>query len=125
MEDIYNVCEIKNYPFFGTCDLNNVHAFPELDKLNSSFKTSPIFGATIKCFLFDELEVFISLYITSEEGYLNLIKIISNYQNGISLYDLNKHKEGLIIIIPTISNSELLSAIKNSSLDKYSNEISL
>ena len=125
VEDIYNVCEIKNYPFFGTCDLNNVHAFPELDKLNSSFKTSPIFGATIKCFLFDELEVFISLYITSEEGYLNLIKIISNYQNGISLYDLNKHKEGLIIIIPTTSNSELLSAIKNSSLDKYSNEISL
>ena len=53
VEDIYNVCDYKKYPYFGTCDVNNVHVYPELDKYNNSFKTSPIFGATFKCFLFN------------------------------------------------------------------------
>lgn len=107
IEDIFSICDKNNYSYFGICDLVNMHAYSDIEKYKTKFKSKPLYGSTIIYLLNDQFPVLLSLYIINEQGYQNLIHIISSYPNGINLNDLKNYCNGLVCIMPTLSNKTI------------------
>lgn len=126
VDDIFKICDKSSIKYFGICDLLNMHAYSDITNLQNKYKSQPIYGSTIKYLVNDEYPFLISLYIINEEGYLNLVKIISLYPEGITLNELKNFTKGLIAIIPTISNEEIYFLLKDQdflTLEKELNEL--
>lgn len=119
VEDIYRLCDQRNYPYFGICDLNSMYAYGDAEKYRSSFRSVPLYGATFIYLWEDEHPVEISCFIATETGYRNLIRILSLYPHGITEKDLSEYKSGLISILPTISNSDFETFIQKNEPDFY------
>lgn len=123
IEDIFSICDKNNYSYFGICDLVNMHAYSDIEKYKNKFKSKPLYGSTIIYLLNNQFPVLLSLYIINEQGYKNLIHIISSYPNGINLNDLKNYSEGLVCILPTLSNKTIKDFLIEHDLDNLLLEI--
>ena len=123
VEDVFSICDKLNYSYFGICDLNNMHAYSEIESLKHKYHAKPLYGASITYFVNEQFPLTLSLYIKNEIGYKNLIKIISSYPHGISLKELSNYKEGLICIVPTLSNKEIRTLLIDHDLKTLQTEI--
>lgn len=123
VEDIFKTCDKLSFPFFGICDINNMFSYGDIEKYKHSFKCQPIYGATIKYLVNEQSPLDISLYITNEEGYQNLIKIISLFSEGITLNELKSLTKGLIAITPTLSNQQIKNLLIDHDLTTLENEL--
>ena len=63
------------------------------------------------------------LYIINEQGYKNLINIISSYPNGINFENLSNYSDGLVCILPTLSNKPIKDFLIEHDLDNLLLEI--
>lgn len=125
IEDIFSICDKMKYPYFGINDLVNMHAYSNIESTKKKFKAKPLFGSTIIFLVNDEFPLQISLYITNETGYQNLIKIISLYPEGITFNELKNYSEGLLAIVPTLSNKEIRTLLIDHDLKTLNSELSL
>ena len=123
VEDVFSICDKLNYSYFGICDLNNMHAYSEIESLKHKYHAKPLYGASITYLVNEQFPLTLCLYIKNEIGYKNLIKIISSYPHGISLKELSNHKEGLICIVPTLSNKEIRTLLIDHDLKTLQTEI--
>lgn len=90
---------INNNSYFGAglTDLGVLHGFPEFASMMEENKKPYILGMDV---VINEYNV--SIFITSEQGYINLIKINELYQKDeLSLENITSLNEGLIGVIET------------------------
>ena len=123
VEDIFKICDKLEIPYFGICDLLNMHALNDIEEKKSSYKVNPLYGSTIIYLVNDEFPLYLSLYASNEKSYQNLVNIISYYPKGIKENELIHLKEDLVCIVPTISNSEILALLKDHDLENLKKEI--
>ena len=79
-------------------------SYSDIVNLSSNNKVSPIYGSSFLVTLERGLALKVSAYITNDKGYSNLCQIISLFKEGINLQELNKYKEGLVIVIHATSD---------------------
>ncbi len=110
-----------NYKYLGIADLEVMYAIPEFNSLANEYGIKPIFGMDIEC-----EKYYFSLYIKNEQGYSNLCAITSLIHKlkidnkKISLIELQKYLNGLIVVLPTKQNE-----IFNEVNKKLNNELLL
>lgn len=125
VEDIFKMVDKHRFQYFGICDLNAMHSYCELDENKAKYKSKPIFGATFYFLLNNEHPILLTCYIKNIKGYLNLVKIISLYPKGITLKEIVSLGEGLICIISTSANEQLVFLAKNNRLSEISKELQI
>ena len=113
------------YSYFGVNDVNSMFCYSDIVKLSQNYKSAPIYGSSFFVILENNLSLKVSAYIVNDTGYSNLCQIISNYSDGITLDNLTKHKDGLIIVIHTISNLHILQLIDEEKLETISRSLDL
>ena len=109
VEDIVNIAANNSLPFACIAEKNNMYSFPHLNALCVKNNLNPIFGVGIDI-LINEKPLLVYLYIQNEEGYLSLCKLLSVEKN---LENLHKYSKGLILVIPTLSNPNLINVLNN------------
>lgn len=123
VKDIFNVCNKFNYNYFGIADLNVMHSYSEIESSTNSSNIHPIYGASFYYLLNNEHRLLLSCYIINQTGYLNLIKIISNYPQGITLSNLKSIGKGLVCVLSTSKSEEFLRLLQNNKLSSISKEL--
>ena len=125
IDDIFEMSNAYGYSYFGVNDVNSMFCYSDIVKLSQNYKSAPIYGSSFFVILENNLSLKVSAYIVNDTGYSNLCQIISNYSDGITLDNLTKHKDGLIIVIHTISNLHILQLIDEEKLETISRSLDL
>lgn len=112
IEDLIRICKKQGNEYISIADIENMYAFPHFNELCIKNNLKPIFGCGININVQD-LNLLIYLYIKDEVGYSSLCKIISSKEKTINL--LKENNQGLILIIPTLSNPLLMDIIHDES----------
>ena len=123
---ISELCQTFQMPAVGISDTNNMFGALEFSEKVSSVGVQPIIGCNLKIktptnYLHEnvdneDIHFFINIFAKNEEGYKNLLKIIS------SAY--MKHKENAYVDIKTLFNNKeglIILSGGNNSILKYSN----
>ena len=103
VEDIVSICKKKNFSCVGICDIHNMYAYPSLSLECKKNNITPLFGMSLNI-KSREGDFYISLFIKNEIGYKNLCKLIASKEE-ITTKNLSSYSEGLILILPCVSNS--------------------
>ena len=123
VDEIFKIAYEYGYPYFATNDLNNMFSYSDIVNLSSNYKVSPIYGSSFLVTLERGLALKVSAYITNDKGYSNLCQIISLFKEGINLQELNKYKEGLVIVIHATSDLNIRQMIDEEKLESISREL--
>ena len=113
LEDLVRISKQNELDFCCCSEIENMYSFPHVNELALKNNLKPVFGTGLNISINDKT-LLVYLYIQNEEGYLNLCKIISSDH---TIKSLNEHSEGLIMVIPTISNEELSNVLERSQED--------
>lgn len=103
VEDIIANSIKKNLPYVAISDYNNASIFPSLSSQAIKNHLQPIFGVTLTLSM-DTGPFSFCVYVKNEEGYKSLCSLIY-HKDELNLEILNQYKQGLILVIPTISNT--------------------
>lgn len=99
LEDLVKHAKNGGYDFVALTD-TNMHGYYQLSKLSKKYNIKPVYGLKVMTYI-NLYETGFLIYIKSEIGYKNLLKIsniMGTEDNHIKLEDLIKHQEGLIFI---------------------------
>ena len=115
VEDIIANSLIKNLKFVAISDYSNASIFPSFTSLASKNHLTPIYGTTL-ILETDKGSFYFGVYVKNEEGYKSLCSLIY-HKDELSLEILNHHKKGLILVIPTISNTVVRDLLLNQEIE--------
>ena len=113
VEDIVRISKQNKLDFCCCSEYENMYSFPHLNELALSNNLKPIFGMGLNLKI-NEKELLVFLYVQNEVGYRNLCALLNLEKN---LKNLNEHAEGLILVVPTISNEHLSDVLLTSEED--------
>ena len=103
IEDIISICKKNNFSHVGICDIHNMYAYPSLFQESKKYNVTPLFGTSLNIKSKDG-DFYISVFIKNEVGYRNLCKLMSSKEE-INTKNISSYSEGLILVLPCISNS--------------------
>ena len=103
IEDIISICKKNNFSHVGICDVENMYAYPSLFQEAKKSNITPLFGTSLNIKSKDG-DFYISVFIKNETGYRSLCKLMSSKEE-ITTKNISLFSEGLILILPCISNS--------------------
>lgn len=116
IDDIISLCKKNSFSYIGISDIENAYAFPSFSKACIENNIKPIFGTSLYLQINNKKFLF-CVYVKSEEGYRNLCYLISN-SSSITEEILNKHKKGLILVIPCKTNVLVYNSFKGNYIDE-------
>ena len=98
IDDIFKIAIKLGYRSFGVNDLLVMHSYGNIASLDKKYHLNPAYGVKLNV-SYNEYTFPLSCYIHNEEGYRNLIALISLRKETIDNDELRDYKNGLIAVI--------------------------
>lgn len=109
VEDIITHSISNRIPFACCAEKENMYSFPILYSQCTKNNLKPIFGVGLEVKI-NDASLLIYVYIKNENGYRSLCKLINDER---TIESISKHSDGLILIIPTLSNTLMIENIED------------
>jgi DNA polymerase III subunit alpha len=112
LEDLFSIASINKYKALGISDFNNVYAYPSFYHLFKKSSITPIFGMSLNL-TYNDHPFYVVVYIKNEDGYRNICQLVSKNNTTLTLDEFYKYSEGLILVLPCVSNSYIKNKFNN------------
>ena len=114
---IFTVAEKHKITHLGLCDKNTLSGVPSFLERCKKQNIKPLIGCDVT-FAYNENEYNFSLFCLNEDGYLALVKIVSNVNKSTKDINLFKNEiKKLVCVLPTSTNN--FNTLMNNTHDLY------